>query len=607
MEKSVENLENIKKAFDTKKFRKIMESCSVSDMSINRKVIGTFKKDFWKEFIQDETRRKQGEFFTPTIWVNEGHKMISQTFGDDWKEEYVVWDCAAGTGNLTRDYKFKELYCSTLVGSDIETMEQAGYNPEAVKFQYDFLNDGIIDGKIDVAGDMKLPLGLKNAISEGKKIIFFINPPYAAAGEKNFKGNKKCNISKTNVSDLMKKDKWGKCSENLYAQFIYYIYKINKFNKNIKIVLFSPISFMISPSYKELRKSFYKDFSLKYGFLMNSSEFTNVKTWGLTFSIWDYFENNKDIILDIKEINNYDFIIKRVGIKKVSNIDENISLKNWIEIESKSYKNYNDEPLLSTALNIVNNKYRGKSLAGSLGWFFNHNNNIEKNSTSVSILSSTFSQVRGNIITSENFKKSTIGFCARKSITDINNYKNQKDEYLAPTEEVQNSPQYKQFEVDSIVYSLFNTSSNQSSMRQVEYKDKLWDIKNEFFFMSKDEMKALAEQHKFDELYKDARMSDERYVYNLLQTTNLSKDAKDVLETSRELVRKSFEWRKIMHQTNPEYHLHSWDAGWYQIKKILNQHFKDELSSFNAKYKVFENRMRPQVYQLGFLIEDIQI
>ena len=47
----VDNLENIKKAFDSPKFRELMEACSVANMSIDRKVIATFRKDFWKEFI----------------------------------------------------------------------------------------------------------------------------------------------------------------------------------------------------------------------------------------------------------------------------------------------------------------------------------------------------------------------------------------------------------------------------------------------------------------------------------------------------------------------------------------------------------------------------
>lgn len=48
---SVGNLNNIKKAFDSKEFRDLMEMCAVGDMTINRKSIATFRKDFWKEFI----------------------------------------------------------------------------------------------------------------------------------------------------------------------------------------------------------------------------------------------------------------------------------------------------------------------------------------------------------------------------------------------------------------------------------------------------------------------------------------------------------------------------------------------------------------------------
>lgn len=92
--------------------------------------------------IEDTNRRFKGEFYTPTIWVDEAHKMISETFGEDWKEKYVIWDCAWGTGNLTRDYRFKELYCSTLNYSDIEIGKK--YNQRgSTKFQYDFLNDDI--------------------------------------------------------------------------------------------------------------------------------------------------------------------------------------------------------------------------------------------------------------------------------------------------------------------------------------------------------------------------------------------------------------------------------------------------------------------------------
>jgi hypothetical protein len=41
----------IKQAFDSKEFRALMEECAISDMAINRKIIATFRKDFWLEFI----------------------------------------------------------------------------------------------------------------------------------------------------------------------------------------------------------------------------------------------------------------------------------------------------------------------------------------------------------------------------------------------------------------------------------------------------------------------------------------------------------------------------------------------------------------------------
>jgi hypothetical protein len=49
----VENLENIKKALDSKKFKNLMELCAVGQLTVNHKVVAKFKKDFWKEFIDE--------------------------------------------------------------------------------------------------------------------------------------------------------------------------------------------------------------------------------------------------------------------------------------------------------------------------------------------------------------------------------------------------------------------------------------------------------------------------------------------------------------------------------------------------------------------------
>jgi len=44
------NLYEIKKVFDSKEFRDLMELCAVGQLTVNYKVISIFKKDFWKEF-----------------------------------------------------------------------------------------------------------------------------------------------------------------------------------------------------------------------------------------------------------------------------------------------------------------------------------------------------------------------------------------------------------------------------------------------------------------------------------------------------------------------------------------------------------------------------
>jgi hypothetical protein len=49
----VENLEKIKNCFDSVNFRSLMEDCAVADMSVNRKIIQQFRKNFWEEFINE--------------------------------------------------------------------------------------------------------------------------------------------------------------------------------------------------------------------------------------------------------------------------------------------------------------------------------------------------------------------------------------------------------------------------------------------------------------------------------------------------------------------------------------------------------------------------
>jgi hypothetical protein len=152
-----------------------------------------------------------------------------------------------------------------------------------------------------------------------------------------------------------------------------------------------------------------------------------------------------------------------------------------------------------------------------------------------------------------------------------------------------------------IVFSLFNTSSNQSSLRQIEFKGKKWNIYNEFFWMNKDEILQLASDHQFDECYNDARTAKDRFVYQKLQAITLSLEAQAVLDKANEIVRSTFPFRDLFNGSNPEYQIMNWDCGWYQIKALAKEYRKNQLDEFNVLYKTLADKMRPMVFALGFL------
>ncbi|WP_017416620.1 hypothetical protein [Clostridium tunisiense] len=576
-----------------------------------------FKKDYTPKekdkfteiadrLLEDTSRRKNGEFYTPTSWVSEAHEMISRTLGDKWKDEYVVWDCAWGTGNLTRDYYFKNLYCSTLHKSDLEIGER--YNKSAVKFQYDFLNDDInlLENNYLLTDHIKMPINLLESLHQNKPIVFFINPPYGAAGTMKTDGSSKKDICKTKTNRIMKNDKIGSCSQQLFAQFLYKILLFKaKYNlDNVVICLFSSPIFMTGSSFKKFREKFLTQFEYRSGMLFSADEFDDVsKGWGVSFNIWTSGKtSNKNIFIhELKQLSHDVSLginkIINLGNKKVYNIDGSKSFSDWIK-EDINYKTY-DAPLLSSALVIKEHGY-GKLVKEALGYYVNSGNSIYDNNGDVFIVSGCSSRGHGISILPNNFNRVMANFASRKCMTgEYSNWKNNKDEYYAPNT---GDKRYKEWNSDAIIYSLFNTSSNQSSLRNIKYKENLWNIQNEFFFMSNDHMLDLANKYTNDELYIDAKsFRTDRYAYKIISEIKLSYEASIVLNKARYLVEKSFQFRDIMNEEHPEYFLNTWDAGWYQIKLILKKYLKEDLSDFNYLYKILEQKLRSQIYDLGIL------
>ena len=288
------------------------------------------------------------------------------------------------------------------------------------------------------------------------------------------------------------------------------------------------------------------------------------------------------------------------GTKTIYNIDNGITASEWVRKEVKGKKANRDLPKLSSALEVKQNGY-SKLCEGAFGYFLNNGNNIRYNGTNVAIFSSCFSGKSGLSVIPENLLKVCSLFTSRRLVEG--NWVNWYDEYLAPNEE---HDQFEQFKYDSLILSRFDSKSQQSSLRQIEYKDKLWDIKNEFFWMSADRMKQLADENGYDNLYNDARTSSDRHVYKLLFGEEriydkLSDDAKAVLDKATELVEQSMTLRQVM--ADDYNHLDSWDAGYAQLKLVWKEYFEEDFKEFRQLYKNLEDRMRPLVYELGFLMK----
>lgn len=587
-----------------------------------------YSKDEKKKFteicdrlIEDVDRRNKGDFYTPTVWVDEAHRLLEKELGENWRQEYVVWDCCCGTKNLTRDYKFKELYSSTIEKGDIEIGKRYNLDTDefhSVAFEYNFLEDDVelfeklLDKKksgIELTEKdfeesflyYRAPELIKSLL-EGKPIVFLINPPYGTAGNQKIGEDKKAGVAKTKINELMLTDKIGSCSQQLYAQFIYRINKLHLlFGVDTKLGLFSPPLFVSGSSFKGLRKYLSNYCSTKSGFVFQASQFADVKgNWGISFTYTDWSEPK---YLDYCEmvIKSYENIkMNELGIKTLYNLDNKIQCSKWVKTYCKDIVEDVNSFTMSSGVKVSDGTC--KISQDAIGYALLDTNIVEKNTSFCTILNR---KMKGHLssypITKQNMVNILSFFAARRLITgDMLTWINCKDEYMIPNVE---DLLYKEWEKDCIVYSLFNTASNQTSLRNINGVN----MKNEFFFMSEKEMKDLANGKFSRDDINDAVATDienfggERFVYKKLQEIELSKEAQNVLNKARELVRLSFKNRSYFNDLYPKYQINCWDAGWYQIKGLLKEFHKDELEEFNKLYKILEDKMRPMVYELGFL------
>ncbi|MGL2440151.1 hypothetical protein ACOWMV_07330 [Helicobacter pylori] len=237
--------------------------------------------------VPSDVRERKGAYFTPKIWVEKSQEYLAKALGQDYQEDYIIWDCAGGTGNLLRGLLNKaNLYLSTLDHNDVAIVKDlAAKNHlkllENHVFQFDFLNDDFYSEKV--------PKSLQEILKDKeklKKLIIYINPPYAEAGNKSKMsgtGEHKAKVARDNLICEKYKNELGKANNEVFAQFFMRIYK--ELN-GVILASFSKLKNLQGSNFKKFREIFKAKFL--EGFMVPADTFDNVMgQFPIGFLVWD--------------------------------------------------------------------------------------------------------------------------------------------------------------------------------------------------------------------------------------------------------------------------------------------------------------------------------
>ena len=564
------------------------------------------------QLIEEAKRRFHGDFWTPTIWADEAIHMMDRDLGEGWRDRYVVWDPAAGTKNLTRDYSFKHLFSSTLHQAEIDMSTQ--YNVGSYSFQYDFLNDDVDISPESDERDIKMPVELFRALKDDKPIVFYTNPPYGQATEQG--ESSKAGVAKTKIASIMDKEGYGHAQLELYTQFIYRVQKLTRDFRlsNVFFFFFFNKGFLTSSAFGKFTDELLEQFQFNDGFMINAGEFQGTSSnWGIIFS---NFGLKKEVLLPQTT---FKFDIMRSGqfggtekiaehtLRRVSKKDELVSWLGEIKISNQEY-NSGSYPRTTGGFNIpAGDNPCGKYKEGAIGFMHNNGGNVQFSDKYTNMNSTMNYADHGNSVTPENFERACVTFACRKSILPDASWVNDKDIFHKPSDDFQDSSGWNEFVHDCVVYSLFHRASYQVSLKDFEYKNNYYNVKNEWFFMSKDEIAELANKNDLNETYFEARGASESFVYRYLHNTssgrqiNLSEESWNLLRAGQDLIRVCFPKRYMANEEHPEWHLLTWDAGYYQNYKIYTLYKNDEKISqayekLNSARTILEAKIRKAVY-----------
>lgn len=275
--------------------------------------------------VPQDIRERKGAFFTPRIWVELSQKYLTDYLGENWQDDYYIWDCAAGTGNLLAGLTNKyHIYASTLDQADINVMhERIDHGANLLKnnvFQFDFLNDEFIP----LSKGGKLPDSLFEIINneaKRKKLVVYINPPYAEAD--NRLGDGRSGVAESMIhkkySNLM-----GYTKREMYIQFFT---RIHCEIPGVVLANFSKLKNLQAPKFSEFRDYFQA--KLEKLFITPADTFDNVKgQFPIGFFIWNLSKKERFNYFEADVYNKHE---NYIGTKNIWAYDNLKLINEWVK------------------------------------------------------------------------------------------------------------------------------------------------------------------------------------------------------------------------------------------------------------------------------------
>ena len=549
-------------------------------------------KEFWKRYhrppkteywdyiinrrdllVPPDIRSRKGSFFTPQIWAEKSQGYLASVLGKRWQEDYHIWDLAAGTGNLLAGLtNINNIWASTIDQADVDIMlarlrSGTGMFRNHI-FKFDFLNDDF----------SKLPKELKNIIDEKpEKLVIYINPPYAEAGDqKQATGTGK---NKTKVATLGKVyEKYsvelnlGLSIREIFTQFFIRIYKEIP---NCLLASFSTLKYVNSSGFINFREEFKAKF-LK-GFICPANTFDNVRgNFPIGFLIWDTSKKQKIKSISVDVFNEkIEFLGKKSFSSNISN-KQKLTITQWIT----GYE--------------TNGEILGYT--GNNGPDYQNNKFLKISSIQTKVVGGNLNNATKYKITAINLIQISIYLSVRLCIEAT--WINDRDQFLYPNDLWEED---LEFQSDCLAFTLFHGQNRISAEEGINH----WIPFSEAEVGAKDSFESHFMKDFIDGKIKPKETKELLTERRSLKPIKFSKEAKDIFEAGREL------WKY--------YHKHDLiniNASYYDIRKFfqgvdsksgrMNNKSIDEtynklIGNLRERMKILAKKIEPKIYEFGFL------